>query len=628
VNRIAAKDPSPEDISTLNNLSNLLESEFLPELLAQSNADGLEHASKITEHDLCTTHKNMRLGPSGDVTLLLAQVVAKRAKHQACRKATKSYDVFKADVDLVYAGAWKTSAPATGHTKVPALSSMCDNQATFFDDVAEYIKADGPVSELCALDQESFEDTWCNWLNAKVSTCLALEHCVNQANAAASKALVLARDANRRSILHSIRILQCRLQHITQVFNHDGGASNFSETDDCSATAAPAEDYYGLSLQDPVAAVFCLADADISNPNQPSLTEASVCTQWRNQEYSGEHWSSALHSNVDTCLATCAVPTTVTPVDYGSDWTLILQMGLEPYTPTSDAVGVVNAAIHGVFAKLSDAAINSLPHGGDVSFDYYLFSSDAYDGVSKRDSILVRAVVDGLGDGAPFDDTALGYGLSNKKICFPYDTVNPAECTEWKDIEDRVGINTVDHQQNGCSRWLSDDTKSRRCRNPMSSTQRCFNRGSAKCAGAPQSDDHVMRTNVMIHKLVAPNPSPWVQKTVGSWTAAAKGASCDTTCGSLGKVCNSAEPAKLNTWEKVRDVMETIYQSSPETPFVPSWQKERAGIAETQGGRTYAGAPFVDPRYGGLWFLTPGNQFSCGPPFKDSTATLCFCDDA
>lgn len=52
----------------------------------------------------------------------------------------------------------------------------------------------------------------------------------------------------------------------------------------------------------------------------------------------------------------------------------MLQLGTEPYRPTSSASGVVGASTTG-FAKLSDVAINGIADG-DPTYDYFKFTSD------------------------------------------------------------------------------------------------------------------------------------------------------------------------------------------------------------------------------------------------------------
>jgi len=200
----------------------------------------------------------------------------------------------------------------------------------------------------CDTDQPSFEQTWCDWLSARTSACLAYKACVATLDVASSISYVLGRDANRRSTLKSIWILKCRLQHIADTWT-SGDASDFSTTDTCGeswdataqtgtetpdapdAAAYPQGGHYNLSLALPEADEPCGDNPDGVNPPMPCLaaTPDTVagcnCPGWRNKEYNADsnhvegqtlnYWNLLIHQNPTQCFGECVIPTTVDPID-------------------------------------------------------------------------------------------------------------------------------------------------------------------------------------------------------------------------------------------------------------------------------------------------------------------------
>lgn len=354
VNRVAAGEPTPAEIALVTEMITLMDTTFIVELQSQSDDDQQDHRDKLAAHALCTVTHGRSMGEDGYVTLLKAASVSTRAKHKGCRKAWKSYEIFMADVEAVRTAgltSWATLAPATDSIRIPELDNLCPHLGhpnlepdTFLGDVKLYkdMAEVNEVSVSCDTDQSLFEQTWCDWLAAKTSTCLALDACVSQINAEANIALVLTRDTNRRASLRTIWILQCRLQHIADTFNAATGASDFDVEDTCGTTAvtpdaptqttAPQGGHYDLNLELPVPHVPCIDDDDIDNPVMPCNSEgasdvaACDCTAWRNKEYNldGSHialqtdpvpyWNVAVHKNPTRCFGTCVIPTTVPPI--------------------------------------------------------------------------------------------------------------------------------------------------------------------------------------------------------------------------------------------------------------------------------------------------------------------------
>lgn len=104
--------------------------------------------------------------------------------------------------------------------------------------------------------------------------------------------------------------------------------------------------------------------------------------------------------------------------------------------------------------------------------------------------------------------------------------------------------------------------------------------------------------------------------------------SCDMTCQSLGKSCNTAEAQKMSTSEQMVEMVNTIWPTNPAAVEANSgvgvvWKG--AALPESRG-------PFCVPRSGQCFYFEDGSGGSgrpprgCGDGYHSTWSLLCYCD--
>jgi len=140
-------------------------------------------------------------------------------------------------------------------------------------------------------------------------------------------------------------------------------------------------------------------------------------------------------------------------------WRLILQYGMEPYTPTPDAVGIVaEDNIPNGFAKLADDDINALAYDDD-EYDYFMLTSpvDYVSGSASSSTMVIRTK-------SSFEDAARYMGIGDSSFCQGDDvTIDPAvDCASgWEDASSNRLLFPVGN--NDCLRWLTDSAGTPSC---------------------------------------------------------------------------------------------------------------------------------------------------------------------
>jgi hypothetical protein len=173
-----------------------------------------------------------------------------------------------------------------------------------------------------------------------------------------------------------------------------------------------------------------------------------------------------------------------------NEWTLVSQYGSAAYQPNADAVGSTDAN-QKQHAKMSDAAINALPSGGDIQFDYYQLTSESTSG-SGLDTLFMRVI-----GGSAYDDMSPTFGFSSWEVC----TAEELDmCTSWTVAEgSSLGIDTYyPTGANGCARWFTGYQNSIMCYSDQGSGGRCWSTGNSCPYGS-----HALRQDVKLYKKTA-----------------------------------------------------------------------------------------------------------------------------
>jgi len=170
-------------------------------------------------------------------------------------------------------------------------------------------------------------------------------------------------------------------------------------------------------------------------------------------------------------------------------WTLVLQYGSTAYQPNTGSVGTLDED-QKQHAKLSDAAINALPSGGDAGYDYYKLSSESAG--TGRDTILLRV------QGA-YNDRNPTLGFTSYEYCRE-ETIDA--CTSW-DVAagGTLGIDTFypcGQACNDCTRWFTGYGNRHLCYADRGSGGRCWTFGHCGSTGR-----YVLRQDVKMFKLTA-----------------------------------------------------------------------------------------------------------------------------
>jgi FK506-binding protein 1 len=186
------------------------------------------------------------------------------------------------------------------------------------------------------------------------------------------------------------------------------------------------------------------------------------------------------------------VETTYVPLCGEDAWILVLQYGMTPYTPTSDASGLVSESTEG-FAKLSDDDINAMSRASDnPDYDYFKFTSDPQ--TSTDNGIALVRVARGS-----FRDTAQNMGWSSISWCSSQNAVHISECADWTPNScTRMDTQCAAEYTYDCRRWFMDYNINKKCYNPSSRDKRCLS-GNNGCGSS--RGDFGIRTNLKLYKL-------------------------------------------------------------------------------------------------------------------------------
>jgi len=220
---------------------------------------------------------------------------------------------------------------------------------------------------------------------------------------------------------------------------------------------------------------------------EPNGDYHANCYLWLIEDRAGSPHFNDANCNYHSSSYLCQ-PIMHAPRESHQEWTMVVQYGNQGYTPTRDASGEPSESNSG-FAKLSDAAINALPSGGDAGYDYYMLSS-ASATPDTRDTIILRVT-------GAFDDTNIVYGFSDWQVC---NAATFEECTSWSVA--RGGSHGIDtyypRATNNCDRWFTGYQNNAWCWPDRSSGKRCWATGNTCSLGS-----HAIRTDVKMYKKTA-----------------------------------------------------------------------------------------------------------------------------
>jgi len=218
---------------------------------------------------------------------------------------------------VVGGGTWSNLARVLGQTQLPDHADLCSSRETFVNDLSDY-ESSAPAATIapsCGEEQLQFETQQCKWLEAKMSTCIGFDECLEEVGLATLKSEIEANIVNRKAMFLSIQKLKCRLGHLHDAFSAAGGPSSFNTPDTCGTTVDPEPAKFALTLDVPTYQK-CSSDIDITNPVQPSTDVTNRCTDWLKQEFNSHSDTShtydlETHTAIAICKTSCNLPTLI-----------------------------------------------------------------------------------------------------------------------------------------------------------------------------------------------------------------------------------------------------------------------------------------------------------------------------
>lgn len=286
---------------------------YVAVLDSDHSQDSALWTTELAKHNACHTLSQKRFGQGGDVPNHESDVQKHRRKHELCRKAGKSWDIYKEQ----FVECEQSTSVGDFLTKATSHDALYSKLTRLNADVTTY-EEEQPVTDSlpasCDADQIEFESAVCATREATLFACEAEQDCINVVDLQTTKQSLSTRTTNRRALKLALLKVMCKFKEVLDKYKDVDGSKAWTHTSNgqvstaCNNETLGATEYiFDMTMPMPESS-HCRAP---SVSSYPSRTSTPSCNQWRQEEFS--IWQPDTYNIPSSCLTTSCAETPERP---------------------------------------------------------------------------------------------------------------------------------------------------------------------------------------------------------------------------------------------------------------------------------------------------------------------------